>query len=533
MPRRTLVPAAAIASAGLLLTGCVSDAGGEAVVVDTADAPPGDAIALPAASVDDAVTGALAQLSDLIADDLAETGVPGLAVAVVHGGEIVYAEGFGVKTVGEGDPVDPETVFQIASVSKSLSATAVSAAIGQGALTWETPVSDLLPGFALSDPYVTEHATVGDFFSHRTGLDTGAGDDLEDLGYGREYILDHLDMLPLDAFRSSYHYSNYGITVGAEAAAAAVGEPWEDVTESLVYEPLGMTRTSSRYEDFLAEDDRATIHAFVDGTFQPLFDRDPDAQAPAGGVSSNVIDLAAWMNAVLAGGEHGGEQVFDAAALTAATTGEMISGHPPEATWRTSMYGFGFNVDTTVGGRTGIAHSGGFVLGAATNFRLIPSLDLGIVTLTNGGPYGLPEAVNAQFLDLVQYGDLTRDWITDYRAAVASLTAPVGDLVDEQAPSAPDAPRDLADYEGTYDNAYFGPLTVSERDGRLVVAMGADDGYVLELRHWDGDAFAFVPTGENAPEGSLSSATFVQDAGDVTGVTLQFFDTQGLGTWSR
>ena len=76
MPRRTLVPAAAIASAGLLLTGCVSDAGGEAVVVDTADAPPGDAIALPAASVDDAVTGALAQLSDLIADAVtAETGI--------------------------------------------------------------------------------------------------------------------------------------------------------------------------------------------------------------------------------------------------------------------------------------------------------------------------------------------------------------------------------------------------------------------------------------------------------------------------
>ena len=204
-----------------------------------------------------------------------------------------------------------------------------------------------------------------------------------------------------------------------------------------------------------------------------------------------------------------------------------------ENTWRTSLYGYGFNTESAAGGRTVISHSGGFVLGAATNIRMIPSLDLGIVTLTNGAPYGLPEAVNAQFLDLVQYGEVTRDWVADYQSAVASLTVPAGDLVDASAPGDPEPAGPLSDYTGTYGNDYFGALTVSERDGALMLAMGPDGDYTLELSAWDGDVFSFVPTGENAPEGSLSSATFTRGPDGVDALTLEFFDSQGLGTWRR
>ncbi|MDZ8172294.1 serine hydrolase [Microbacterium xanthum] len=532
MPR-VLAPAAALVALGVALAACAPEPADERVGVEVAAAPPADAIAVVGGDVDTAIADALGALPEIIDADLEETGVPGLAVAVVHDGEVIYAEGYGVKTAGGEDAVDAETVFQIASVSKAISSTAVTAAINEGALTWETPVSSLLPDFALADPYVTDNATVADYFSHRSGLATGAGDDLEDLGYERTYVLDHLQLLPLDPFRSTYHYSNYGITVGAEAAAAAVGLPWEDAVDELVYEPLGMTHTSSRYDDFLARENRADIHAFVDGGFEPEFARDPDPQAPAGGVSSNVLDLAVWMNTVLAGGEHDGRQIFDPDALIAATTGEMVSGHPMDNTWRTSLYGYGFNTESAAGGRTVIGHSGGFVLGAATNIRMIPSLDLGIVTLSNGAPYGLPEAVNAQFLDLVQYGEVTRDWVDDYRGAVASLTAPVGDLVDVAPPSDPQPSGAASEYTGTYANDYFGELTVSEAAEGLAVAMGPGKDYVIELAPWDGDVFSFAPTGENAPEGSLSSATFGRGGDGVATLTLDFFDHQGLGTWRR
>jgi len=541
MPSKPLRPAVAILSvlvATAAVAGCTAqDPAERTIAVDTAENPAVDAIALAAGSsdaeVDAAIDRAVEGLPDIVDAAMEESGVPGAAVAVVHGGEVVYSDGFGVKLVGEDDPIDDETVFQIASVSKSLSATVVARAITEGVITWDTPVSEAMPGFALSDPYVTSHATVGDYFAHRSGLATGAGDDLEDLGYDRAYILDHLRLQPLSAFRSTYNYSNFGITIGAEATADALGMSWEDAAERLLYEPLGMSATSSRYDDFLAQRNRATIHEFVDGEFQPLYERDPDPQSPAGGVSSNVIDLAAWMNMVLAGGSASGEELIDGEALVAATTGEMISGHPDAYTARTSMYGYGFNVGTQLNGRTSFSHSGAFILGAATNFQMVPSLDLGIVTLTNGGPQGVPEAIDAAFLDLVQYGHVTRDWESAYAAAMAHYYDPEGDLVGQEPPADASAPGAAADYAGTYTNDYFGDLVITAAEDGLAGAMGPDGQYPLDLSPWNGDMFSFVPTSENSPPGSLSSAAFSRDGGAVTSVTMAYFDRYGLGTWQK
>ena len=91
--------------------------------------------------------------------------------------------------------------------------------VGTGAIGWDTPIVSKLPWFALSDPAVTQMVTVGDMMSHRSGLPDHAGDQLEDLGYDRGYVLDRLRQLPLDPFRISYAYTNFGLTAGAEAVA--------------------------------------------------------------------------------------------------------------------------------------------------------------------------------------------------------------------------------------------------------------------------------------------------------------------------
>ena len=82
-----------------------------------------------------------------------------------------------------------------------------------------------LPWFALSDPAVTPMVTVGDMYSHRSGLPDHAGDMLEDLGYDRRHVLEQLRQLPLDPFRISYAYTNFGLTAGAEAVAVRAGNP--------------------------------------------------------------------------------------------------------------------------------------------------------------------------------------------------------------------------------------------------------------------------------------------------------------------
>tara|TARA_R110002124_G_C8965308_1_gene514465 strand:+ start:2888 stop:4441 length:1554 start_codon:yes stop_codon:yes gene_type:complete len=494
--------------------------------------PNQDVIALPEP---EQVATAIDRLPGVIEKTFDDTGVPGMAVAVVHEGKTVYSQGFGVRESGTDLEVTPETVFQIASLSKPLSATGIAAAIGasDGALSWESPISQYMPNFAFSDPVVTQRATVGDAFSHRTGLFTGAGDDLEDIGYDRAQILERLTLQPLDTFRNSYHYSNFGVTIGAEAVAASRGQEWESLMDELVFEPIGMTSSTARYDDYLASDNRAVLHAKIDGEFVPRFERDADPQAPAGGVASSVADLAEWMNVLLHEGESvDGEMVADADALRQAMTPHVVSGAGPELTVRPSHYGFGFNASPMLSGRMAYSHSGAFVLGAGTAFQVVPELDLGIVVLTNGAPVGAAESVVAQFFDMVQFGEPTRDWTADFEGFFAGYLVPVGDLVGETPPSDSMLPSNIDQLLGEYQNSYFGDL-ILEREGDVLLARLGPDGVTqMQLTAWDGGVLAYAPSNENAPDGSLASATFTR-VGDDMSVTLESFDAQGLGTWTK
>ncbi len=175
-------------------------------------------------------------------------------------------------------------------------------------------MTEKLPWFALSDPAATRMVTVGDLYSHRSGLpDHAGGDQLEDLGYDRRYILERLRQLPLAPFRISYAYTNFGLTAAAEAVAVAAGKSWEDLSAEVLYRPLGMASTSSRFADYEARADKAVGHIRIDGTYKPLYQRNADPEAPAGGgVSSSVNDLTHWLTMMLAnGGAYNGQQIVD------------------------------------------------------------------------------------------------------------------------------------------------------------------------------------------------------------------------------
>ncbi|MFI0843826.1 serine hydrolase [Mesorhizobium sp. IMUNJ 23232] len=478
------------------------------------------------------LTLGLAALPGYVSDIMQRSAVPGVAVAVVHGGETVFSQGFGVRRLGDPAPVDPTTVFQVASVSKSISATIAAIQVTKGVVSWNDPVSSRLPGFALSDPYVSAHATIGDFFAHRTGLPFAAGDELEDLGFSRSDILARLSQLPLDSFRTSYHYANFSTTTAAEAVAAASGQAWEDLAQDVLYKPLGMTSTSSRHADYLARPNRAVLHALVDGRFQPLYDRDPDAQAPAGGVSSNVVDLAEWLKLLLGVGHAPRQPNIAAKDLQPAITAQSFSSPAHAADARSGFYGYGFNVGVNPNGRTGMGHSGAFLLGAGTYFQILPSADIGIVVLTNGSPVGAAESIAAQFMDTVQYGAPIRDWYPLYNGLMQAYYNPEGDLAGEQPPANPQAPKPFDSYVGEFRNPFFGTATVRTDGQQLSIALGPRPT-VFPLVSWDGDTFAMTPSGENAPAGSKSTVRFAMQNGVATGFTINFYDANGLGTWQR
>ncbi|WP_185292907.1 serine hydrolase [Mycolicibacterium litorale] len=489
------------------------------------DVPPPlvPAMALP----DDAVAKAVDKLDGMARELLDRTGIPGMAVAVVHGGKTVYAKGFGVTDVRTGAEADPDTVFQLASLSKPLGATVVAHQVTQGAIGWDTPVVSELPWFALSDPAVTQMVTVGDLYAHRSGLPDHAGDLLEELGYDRRAILERLRQLPLAPFRDSYAYTNFGLTAAAEAVATAAGTPWETLSEDVLYRPLGMTSTSSRFADFEKRPDRAVGHIHVDGRYEPTYVRNPDPQSPAGGVSSSVNDLAKWLAMVLADGKAGGEQILSADALLPAVTPQSVSSPAGEPAMRTGFYGFGFNVSTTSAARVEFSHSGAFELGAGSNALFLPSADVAIVALTNATPAGVPETLTAQFADLVQFGEVRQDWFGLYNQAFVAMEKPLGSLAGEQAPANPAPSAPPASLAGVYNNDFWGPARVTEAGDSLGLQLGPR-GDVWPLKHWDGNVFTFSFVSENSPPGSVSKATF-----DGNRLTLEYFDDEHNGVFVK
>lgn len=506
----------------------------EEVRVD-GNVPPPEAVAVPIAKGQ--IEKAVGQIDRLAQTLMMRTGLPGLAVVVVHEGKTLFLKGFGVRKVGAPETVDADTVFQLASLSKSVGATVVAHEVGRGIVSWETPVRSILPWFSLKDPWVGDHVTIADLYSHRSGLPGHAGDDLEDMGYDRRNILERLKLLPLAPFRVSYAYTNFGVTAGAEAVAEAAGKDWASLSDEVLYKPLGMTATSSRFSDYIARTNRAFPHVKIGDAFVAKFQREPDAQSPAGGVSSSARDMGKWLAMVLGDGTFEGKEIVSAKALLPAVSAQMISSPSYAPAARAGFYGYGIGVSTAPSGRVTLSHSGAFYLGAGTNYLLLPSEKLGIVVLTNAWPDGAAESLAMDFMDLVQFGTVTRDWLVAFQGLMAPMFRPEGALAGKAPPKDPVPAKPASAYVGTYENAYFGPAEVREEAGKLMLVVGPKPVRV-ELSHWSGDDFTYVPTGENAPFGTVSQVQFALkgDKGaeaKAGAVTIEFLNRNGLGTFTR
>lgn len=457
------------------------------------------------------VMAAVDQFPALIRQALRQTGIPGLTAAVVYKDKVVYKGAFGVRSVKTGKKVTTDTVFQVASVSKPVGASAVAAAIGDGPAKWDDPIVKWLPNFALSEGWVGRHATVGDLYAHRSGLPGDSGNTLEAFGFDRATIIERLRFLPLAPFRDSYDYNNFGLTTAGEAVSRASGMTWDKMTRKKLFKPLGMKKSTYSYAQFRKQSNRATLHQQVNGKWVIGETRDADAQAPAGGLSSTVGDLAKWLRMEMAQGKFNGERVVKRSPLRKALTPQIRRSSTSAPQEPGQFYGFGMNVQTDSTNRQRWDHSGAFTSGAATNVMMIPELKVGVVVLTNGWPLGVPEALAQDFGDLVEYGQLQQDWLAVVGPIFAPYTTPTYTLDGEKKPKNPKPAKALSTYAGDYANDYFGTATVTVDNGKLVLRIGPNGVTRIPLKHWDGDVFYANELG--MPKGFYAGYTF----GDVTG----------------
>src|SRR5436305_7301190 len=210
----------------------------------------------------------IADLDSFITRTLQQYQVPGAAVAVVRDGKVVLVKGYGVRNVTKPGAVDENTIFQLASVTKTLTAAAAATVVDEGKLDWDKPIFNYLPEFVGYDSYMTRWLTERDLLAQRTGWPAFTGDQLDSFGYDRPEILRRLRFFkPRYSLREVAQYSNPGFFVAGEVAARASKQSWNDLVKKRLFLPLGMKRSGTVVKD-LKDNNLSAAHALIDGKMQ-------------------------------------------------------------------------------------------------------------------------------------------------------------------------------------------------------------------------------------------------------------------------
>ncbi len=425
--------------------------------------------------------------------------VPGIGLAIVKDGVVVTTSGYGVRKLGEGAGVDSRTLFGIASNTKAFTATALGLLVEDGRVAWDAPVIRYLPWFQMWDPFVTRELTVRDLLVHRSGLGLGAGDLLwwPPSTYNRREIAARLRFIPLaTSFRTAYAYDNVLYLIAGEVIEAVSGQSWEDFVSSRILEKVGMHGSNVRHSSAMAGGHVAAPHARIDGVVRPVAAFDSDNTNPAGGINSSAEDLAKWLLVQLNEGRlSDGSRLFSeetARQLTTLVTPIPIQEPPPElAALRPNFNGYalGFNV-FDYRGRKIVTHTGGLP-GYVSRLLMVPDLELGIAVLTNQES---GEAFNSIAFHVADHylGAPVTDWVGAYLNVRARNEAS-----DRDAEARATAARDrqskpsllLERYAGAYEDAWYGPIEIEHRNGKLVIRFGRTPSLVGDLEHWQHDTF--------------------------------------------
>ena len=438
-----------------------------------------------------AVKAALPAFDALARDLFARSGVPGAAVAVVAGDEAVYVNCLGVRDAGRAEKVDKDTVFPLASASRAVTATMLAALVGRREVAWDDTVRTYWPGFALWDPWVSDHATFVDLLAERSGLPALAGDELLAFGYGRAEILRRVRHLaPAAGFRTARAAQHALPTAAAMAAVRATGVSWRGLVGTIVLEPLGMRSTTLSSRAYLESDDRVAPHTLAGGTAVARAPQAADVFAPALGVSSSVADLVPFVRLQLDEGALAGVRVvapeplaLTHSAITAGDGGDGRGSGPVAAGlgWET------FSFD----GRRIVETFGDSAAGTGALLTLVPEDGVAVVVLANAYPQGgaLARALARTLVDLYVNGTPSPDSLALAPApgALAEGAAPAGDPAGE-APPVRAPPRARGAYTGTYTDGYYGTVRVRRGAGAgLDVKLGR--GRTLRYVPWDGDTW--------------------------------------------
>ena len=407
--------------------------------------------------------------------------VPGAAVAIVKEGEVFLAEGYGIRNADTGEPVTRDTVFQLASVSKTFTAAAFAASVDDGKLAWGQPAREVLPDFEMNTPYASKWVNGTDFLTHRSGLPGFFGDLFDHLGYPRADIIHRVRFIePGYSFRDHPAYSNVGFFLAGEMVAHAENSSFEDAVQQSVLSPLGMQSTG-KAETLLKKrpaENTAASHTEVDGTWKVVPPNLSQVFVAAGGLASTARDLSHYLQMLVDGGTFDGKTIIGEESLQhlfdpviASEVG--FSEFPPINENSGFDYSPGWGIFHYNGLK--VLEKGGALDGVRTVVILVPEEKFGIAVLANMNLTALPEAVRAGILQQM-FG---RKGEADLQPEIYQRAEKLHDMIfGAMQPVEPDTsltPSDIRAFPGSYTNDFYGVWAITsdpEDPQQLILTCG-------------------------------------------------------------
>jgi len=474
---------------------------------------------------------ALQGFDQLVQKVMTEWKVPGLALAVVHNGRMVYSRGFGYRDLAEKLPVTPQTIFGIGSCSKAFTATTMGILVDEKKLEWDKPVREYLPAFKVADEVASARLTPRDLITHRTGLPRHDHVWIRS-SLTRQEMFEALRFLDFSRdIRQVYQYNNLMVMAAGYLVGAVAGTSWEEFSRARILDPLGMEATSFSTDDSQRAADFSRSYTLVKGRVEEFPFYNADALGPAGSVNSTAEDMAQWLLLNINKGAYG--EKLDKRIISERTLAQI---HAPQVVVPDEIrypelfypfYGMGWRI-TAYRGHVLVSH-GGAIMGFSAMASFWPRDGIGIVLLNN-----LEDAPVNGILAYNVYDRLLGlepvDWFQRVKDEEARSKAEREKRdkerdADRKPGTIPSHPP--AAYAGAYEYPAYGTITVSW-DGQGLKADYHQRIFVLE--HYHDDVFKM----KNDWMDVEYRISFIIDVkGDIAAMTVPFEPSVGAIVFSR
>ncbi|RRQ48132.1 serine hydrolase [Maribacter algicola] len=435
------------------------------------------------------------KLDAMIVQGMNDWKVPGLAAIVVKDGEVVFQKTYGVKNLETKEPIDENTLFNMASTTKAVVAIAMGMLVDDGKLEWDDKVTDYVPYFKLSDSYITDDAQVKDLLTHNLGI--GNADALWTLdSLSTKETIQHFRFAEKTSpLRGGFTYQNIMYAVAGEVIAAASGKPWHEFVQERIFDPLEMTRTQAIAANIFKTGNYVTpyLNDYEDGMVEVDYGFS-DQIGPAGMICSTAHDISNYLTFLVNDGVYKLDtlvqpktfkKLFEPHSFLG-TTGIYPTNALTKPNWNT--YGLGWFQQDYKGHKLDF-HTGS-LFGLVAIAGIMHDKNTAVYVFANLDHAELRHAILYKALDLYAFDDDSRDWHTEvfnlYEGfkdkRIENFKRDKDERVKNTQPS-----LSLAEYEGTYTNNMLGNAQVTMLKGQL--QMNFNDFITYSLEHWHYDTF--------------------------------------------